>query len=509
MQPPNDEIELGNTNLFDLDQVRNYFHFVSGSLRRRKKLAIATFVSIIAVAVLAIATLPRSYHVEAKLLAQRSQVLAIRGDSPDASTAPTRGAAETVLKRDNLVSIIHETDLINHYRDHRALSQRALNRVQGMFSSPENDQEQLEDMVNLLGKKLNVWTNDDTVSIAIDWPDAQMAARIVDIAQRNFLDARHAREITALVESIGILQGHVKGLQSDVDEAVKALENLRGNEAGGAKPTASAAAATGESETHETASAKPPPEEHAAPAQSSGPELTELKASIDADQKAIDDLEGDRKHRLADAQAKMTELRATLTENHPAVVQLKQTITALSTPAPQVAAKRADLGTLQAEFASKRAERRDDSAPYVTSSVTTAPPQLPSEIMRLDSELRDDRDPTVVYARGHLRDAMEKYSALRAQIQTAQIDLETARAAFKYRYNVLTPAEVPRKPMKPNVLLVLLVALFAAIVSAVTIAVIADVRSGVLVERWQLETILGSPILGEIEIPRLLRRGPG
>ncbi|MGH7326884.1 MAG: hypothetical protein ACREJX_00910, partial [Polyangiaceae bacterium] len=242
---------------------------------------------------------------------------------------------------------------------------------------------------------------------------------------------------------------------------------------------------------------------------SSGPELTELKASIDADQKAIDDLEGDRKHRLADAQAKMTELRATLTENHPAVVQLKQTITALSTPAPQVAAKRADLGTLQAEFASKRAERRDDSAPYVTSSVTTAPPQLPSEIMRLDSELRDDRDPTVVYARGHLRDAMEKYSALRAQIQTAQIDLETARAAFKYRYNVLTPAEVPRKPMKPNVLLVLLVALFAAIVSAVTIAVIADVRSGVLVERWQLETILGSPILGEIEIPRLLRRGPG
>ena len=233
------------------------------------------------------------------------------------------------------------------------------------------------------------------------------------------------------------------------------------------------------------------------------------QSSIDADQHAIDDMESDRKHRLADAQAKLTELRTTLTENHPAVVGLKQTVASLSTPSPQVAAKRAELASMQAEYANKRGERHDESGPAVTSSITTAPPQLPSEIMRLDSELRDDRDPTVVYARGHLRDAMEKYSALRAQIQTAQIDLETARAAFKYRYNVLTPAEVPRKPTKPNVLLVLLVALFAALVSAVTIAVIADVRSGVLVERWQLETILGSPVLGEIEIPRLLPRGPG
>jgi capsular polysaccharide biosynthesis protein len=108
-----------------------------------------------------------------------------------------------------------------------------------------------------------------------------------------------------------------------------------------------------------------------------------------------------------------------------------------------------------------------------------------------------------VYARGQLRDAMEKYSALRAQVQAAQIDLETAQAAFKYRYSVLSPAQVPKKPVKPNVLLVMMLTLVAAAVAAVVVATVADVRAGRLVERWQIEVLLGRPILGEMELPRL------
>jgi hypothetical protein len=126
---------------------------------------------------------------------------------------------------------------------------------------------------------------------------------------------------------------------------------------------------------------------------------------------------------------------------------------------------------------------------------------VPSDVLRLAIDLREDRDPGMVYARGQLRDGMDKYAALRAQIQTAQIDLETAQAAFKYRYTVVTPAHLPKAPTVPNVPLVTMMALIAGMLCGLLLAVIADVRGGRLLERWQIERLLERPVLGEIALP--------
>jgi capsular polysaccharide biosynthesis protein len=107
----------------------------------------------------------------------------------------------------------------------------------------------------------------------------------------------------------------------------------------------------------------------------------------------------------------------------------------------------------------------------------------------------------MVYARGQLRDAMDKYAALRAQIQGAQIDLETAQAAFKYRYTVVTPARLPRSPTVPNIPVVTLVAFVVSILCGLLLAVLVDLRRGRLLERWQLERLLDRPILGELALP--------
>src|SRR6185437_12677295 len=148
--------------------------------------------------------------------------------------------------------------------------------------------------------------------------------------------------------------------------------------------------------------------------------------------------------------------------------------------------------SLRAEIASLSAEQeklggggaaRGPAGPSALGSTQLAP--IPNEVLRLDEELREDRDPAVVYARGRLRDAMEKYSALCDKVHAAQIDLETAQAAFKYRYSVITPAKVPRHPSKPSVPLILVASLLAAILGAIVVVVIADIRSGLLVERWQ------------------------
>lgn len=132
-----------------------------------------------------------------------------------------------------------------------------------------------------------------------------------------------------------------------------------------------------------------------------------------------------------------------------------------------------------------------------------------SEAALLASDPREERNPMAVYARGQLRDAMEKYATLRAQVQAAQIDLETAQAAFKYRYRVLSPAQVPRKPTKPSVPLLSVLALLSGLLSAVVVVTIVEVRAGRLVERWQLETLLGAPVLGKIELPLFPKEGTG
>jgi hypothetical protein len=216
---------------------------------------------------------------------------------------------------------------------------------------------------------------------------------------------------------------------------------------------------------------------------------------------ALEDLEETRRRQLAEMQARLAEQRATYTDNHPVIIDLRQALAALQTPSPQTKTLREEVGALRAEYDRLTADLHGG---IPASTPVTAPTrELPAEVLRLDQELRDDKDPAIIHARGQLRDAMEKYAALCEKVQAAQIDLETAEAAFKYRYSVLTPAKVPRRAVKPTVPLVLLAALVAGVLGGVLIALIADVQAGRLVERWQIERLLGRPILGEVELPRL------
>jgi uncharacterized protein involved in exopolysaccharide biosynthesis len=250
------------------------------------------------------------------------------------------------------------------------------------------------------------------------------------------------------------------------------------------------------------------PAQPAAPAGPSAASLA-LARAIETKQRRIDDLEDARRGRLSEAQARLGEQRATLTENHPTVRELALAASALTTPSQQVLRLRRELGALEAERGAKSTGRPRPGAAsrtVVRHGGTSMPAPLTSEILRLDESLREDRDPITVYARGQLRDAMEKQSNLLGQVRTAEIELDTAQAAFKYRYRVLSPAQLPKRPTKPNVPLVLVLSLFAGALLALVVATLSDLRAGRLVERWQIEVLLARPILGEFEIPRLSER---
>lgn len=508
------ETPAGGASLFDHrdgEKLRNYASFLMGSVRRHRLLVTAVFVSIVGATVGSFFVLPKTYHVETKALAQPNSALTVRGDGPGADSL-TRAAADTVLRHENLLALIQETNLLQFTKEHRAPIQLARDAIfDALRTRKDSDAEKLDALVTRLERKLNVWTSDNgnavggsTVTIAIDWQDGPMACRLVDAAQRAFFDARYAREITALAESIEILRKHTTSLQEDIDIAVRSIEKMG---APTDEPRAAPATAIAPARPRWLSTTRPP----VAPrASGPSPELQQLQSQLDEKARAIQELEGLRRQRLSELQAHLAEARTTYTESHPTITNLKQSIAALSVDPPQLASLRQEVAALKAQYDSKEAPVSDPPAPAIVWTVAPlpstggsagTPPQVPGDVLHLALDLREDRDPGMVYARGQLRDAMDKYAALRAQIQTAQIDLEIAQAAFKYRYTVVTPAHLPKAPTVPNVPLVTSMAVLAGMLCALLLAVMTDIRRGRLLERWQIERLLDRPMLGDIVLP--------
>jgi hypothetical protein len=83
---------------------------------------------------------------------------------------------------------------------------------------------------------------------------------------------------------------------------------------------------------------------------------------------------------------------------------------------------------------------------------------------------------------------------MRDRIEAARIDLDIARAAFKYRYAVLAPPQVPRGPIKPRSPLVILAAAVAGLFLAAFATTAADIRAGLVLDWWQVEDLLPQAI---------------
>src|SRR6202035_1546527 len=105
-----------------------------------------------------------------------------------------------------------------------------------------------------------------------------------------------ASEITALSESTAIIRSHAASLTGDIDDAVGALEKLRAAKQGPA--TEGAPSPAPHAPVPRLAMRGPP---------GMSPELAQLKLSIDAKQRALDDLEGARRHRLSELQTHIVE----------------------------------------------------------------------------------------------------------------------------------------------------------------------------------------------------------
>lgn len=468
--PPKDPDDF---ELIDFEQVKNWTRFVLHAIRRRKLLALAVALLTAGATLALLSVTPRTYRIEAQLLAQRNSVMPALGNPsrsiPFESDSPTRAAAETVLRRDNLLSLMKQTDLMNHWYRNRTWLFRLKDRVVDRISAPTEEEKTLA-MVEFLETRLTVKAVDPTVTISLEWPDAQLGFRLVDSALQNFLEQRHSTEVSTIAETISILEGHAVNLQEVIDA-----------EMGDVKPQPAPSA---------TASAPAPaPRRDVVMTEANRTELAEVKVLLDAKRRAITELDDFRRRRLIDLQTQLSQQRAIYADAHPTIVTLLQSISTLQEPSPQLQALTKEERDLQAEY-ERLSARRAEGAAAVAKARSKEP-----------SPLRGDKRPddlNAEYARTRLRFAMEKHDVLLERIESARIELDTARAAFKYRYGIIRPPTFPRRPEKPSVPRVLAAGLFAALALGTLAATLADLGSGKILEPWQMSRGLGLPVLGQI-----------
>jgi len=436
--------------------------FVFAAIRRRKLLVATVFLLIVAGSVAALRLLPKTYHVETRLLAQGPGAMpaAVRQGN-EADEAPTKSAFDLVHRHDNLLLLIKQTNLfVAQSEAHKPSLREWLGLPPlGLLQNFSSVEDPLNLLVTKLDKALAVTTGEGTVTIAIDWPDPLQAYQIVGAALQNFIESRHLREITAIDEMISLLEGRAASLHQALQTEQEEVARERALSSG--------------------TSANLP----RARKRGEGEELAELKSMLEAKQRAIKDVEEFRRRRLADLQAQLDEKRGVYSDAYPSIVNLQQDIAALSKQSPQVAQLRQEAREIAAKIVVQEREKQPaEERPLdrqSTHAVHAVPPETTEQTERV-------------------RDARFKYERMVERLNQVQLQLDAARAAFKYRYVVVWPAEVPKKPTSPKPHLVLGAGFFLALVLSALVATLAELRAGVLFENWQVEERLGIPVLAEV-----------
>ena len=138
--------------LFDWALIGSYAMFVLHSIRRHKLLFLLVWFGIIGCSLGLMVSLPKTYRVTSTLQAQRNQIMPALSNPnrtiPIEADAPTRLAAETVQRYDNLVALIKQTELLKNWQRSRAPLLRVKDFIWRSLFTPPTQEEQIDNSVS-------------------------------------------------------------------------------------------------------------------------------------------------------------------------------------------------------------------------------------------------------------------------------------------------------------------------------------------------------------------------
>ncbi len=203
-------------------------------------------------------------------------------------------------------------------------------------------------------------------------------------------------------------------------------------------------------------------------------------------------------------------MTAVYTPAHPMVLSTQQHIAALSQDSPQLAALKSQADSLDSDYKKRvnavaeleQVEQLKTEYANRTQATNARPahPQAPRTVP--DAPVPTGNAPgsgdMSDFASIRLRLELNQLESVLERTDGARIELAVSDAAFKYRYSVIRPPQVPLSPIRPNLRLIVIAGIVGSLLLAVAAAVGKDMLSDRIFERWQIERHLGLPILGTL-----------
>jgi uncharacterized protein involved in exopolysaccharide biosynthesis len=497
MENPSDQ-EHGDDDAggggFQIEHLESYLNFAKFTLRKRWITFATVLAAGIALTIPVSIYWPKTFSCTTVLMPASSGVLDAR-DTPNALA----GASDLILRHENLAAIIRDIGLIPKFESRRPPLLHLKDRISAAISGPMSQKTLVGSLVGTLETKIDVSTEKGDLTIKVGWSDAQTAAELAAAARDSFLKARHTAEISAFEEKMAILDGHSDKLRGEIGVLADQLKAVRDQKLGEVKEMRSEAgkakAAELAAQQRQMVRVSPPPQAVAPDTQT-----PELKAKLEELHAKLAATEADHDQRLRAAQSKLDDLKLKLTPSHPEVVSQQQQVAMLSGTPSELALMRAESKDLEAELRQREGLSAGGSLASILSrggarAAAAVDDLLPPDVT--DLLQRDNLDPALTT---QLSSTVIRYGALRDELLSTRIELDTAQAAFNHRYQVIIPAEVPIKPDKPKPGIIVGAGLFLSLLLSVLLPLAAELRKGVFVERWQVEH-LQLPVLAELHLP--------
>ncbi len=494
--------EAGEGEGIDVDRLREMAGFVARAPRRHPVLATVVFLVIASLGLTIAAAMPATYRASVKLLIQRSSAIrALTSANQQLQQMewenPTKNIQEMIMRRDNLVALVRDANLTERVAQTRPAALRFKDAVMAQISGPMTDDDKQKAMVYTLETKLNteVLPDEATVVISVDWSNPAIAYDLVTLVQKNFEGARYDSDVAVINDSVAVLEDHAKRESAHVDAEIAAYQQVvatRAVPSSTTRPMSAVAVARAPGGAVRTVAAgtfvdAPDPD---------------LAKALEAKRAQIRSLEETHQRALDAVRQQLVQAQLTLTPLHPSVIALQQSMDAMSQPPPELAQARADERALMAQIAPPRIAA---SAPASTAALAVhsesatadggAPevPPLPRADPTLDGPLR--------LAESKLTAAIHSYEDSINRIDAARAELDITRAAYKHRYTVVTPPELPKKPSKPTARLVAIGSVVGGFLLAMLLSALADLAKGTIQETWQIRRQLKVDVLCELDQP--------
>jgi hypothetical protein len=466
--PSNDDDEIQVT-------LKDRLFEASRSAKRRKGLTAVMLLIGIAATFIAAILAPRSYESEAEILVARTQIIQGTGFSPtgDERKDIAKEFEAQIMSRDNIASLVKQTELVERWDAMRQPHRRLLDKVNTILGQPKmTDEQKTNALIQTIEAKLKINIDATTVHIAVEWSEPEAARDIVQAAVKNFQDSRYGIEVGVFPEKVKILDANMQRARGDFDKAFQELQNRLA-------PTTPAL-------QKKTIYITRPGQAPVAVAAGDNPAARQL-ADVDA---KIQAAEEQKRQRLADLNQKLSDMSQTFAPGHPDIIALKQNIANTQQDSLELTALRQQQKDLRAQVAAATpVPAGDNQTPQQKMAVQVAVgPDPATAIPKSTDDVRAQFDA-----------AQRKYEAMIVQLEAARNEQQLAEAAFKHRYSVTHPPEAPAKPKRPVGAIATLVGALATILLALAVASLADRFSGIFFEPRDVRDRLGLPVFATMK----------